>query len=419
MVIVMIISLYTNISVTYHWGNVLMQNETANYEFKLSEWINTQKSILDMFCSLISTNPKILDDYDSAIEYLNKITVQYPEISVTYMTNPEFEHTVYMNNGWQPDSDWHVEERQWYIDTLASETGWSISAPYYDEQTGGYCVTISERVYDSETGKFLGNFGIDFFMDKLVQILGDSYSETGYAFLVDTEGNIINHPYGQYQMSLEGKKNISELPYGEIKVDGVTTQIIRDYDNADKILIATRNDDSKFIIYVVSSLWTIYGKVFIYGFICLITFLMCILMVYQLLTDFIVWQESINQQIKDSADAAIAAGKAKSQFLAQMSHEIRTPINAVLGMNEMILRESNDENIHDYALNIQSAGKNLLAIINSILDFSKIEDGKMRIIPIKYGLASLINNLVNSIYERAKSKSLEFIVNVDVNYKRG
>ncbi len=413
MVLVMIISLYTNISATLRWGNALMQSRAQNYEFQLSEWINTQKSILDMFVSTISTNPEMLDDYKGTVDYLNRITVQYPEISVTYMTNPELEHTVYMNNGWEPEPDWHVEERQWYIDTAGSETGWSISAPYYDEQTGGYCVTISERVYNAKTGEFLGIFGIDFFMDKLVEILGDSYSDSGYAFLVDTEGDIINHPYGHYQMSQDVKTNVNELPYGEAKVDGKSTSVFRDYDKSFKILIAARNDSSKFTVYVVSGIWTIFNRVVLYGLVCLVTFLACIILVYRLLTDLIRTQDEINRKVKDAADAAIAAGKAKSQFLAQMSHEIRTPINAVLGMNEMIIRESSDDNILEYAENIQSAGRTLLSIINSILDFSKIEDGKMEIIPVRYDISSLINNLVNSISERAKSKSLEFIVDVD------
>lgn len=413
LIFVMLVSLYTNVSATYRWGNVLMQSDAENYEFQLSEWINTQKSILDMFVSTISTNPEMLDDYEGTVDYLNRITVQYPEISVTYMTNPNLRHTVYMNNGWEPDPDWHVEERQWYIDTLASETGWSISAPYYDEQTGGYCVTISECVYDAKTGDFLGIFGIDFFMDKLVEILGDSYSDRGYAFLVDTEGDIINHPYGSYQMTQDSKTNVSELPYGEIKADGKSTHVFRDYDGSFKILIAARNDTSKFMVYVVSGVWTIYGRTVAYGFVCLVTFLICVILVYRLLTDLIRWQDETNRQMKDAADAAIAAGKAKSQFLAQMSHEIRTPINAVLGMNEMILRESTDESILEYAGNIQAAGRTLLSIINSILDFSKIEDGKMEIIPVRYDIASLINNLVNSIAERAKDKSLDFIVDVD------
>ena len=107
------------------------------------------------------------------------------------------------------------------------------------------------------------------------------------------------------------------------------------------------------------------------------------------------------------------ASRAKSRFLAQMSHEIRTPINAVLGMNEMILRESEDENILEYAGNIDSAGKTLLNLINSILDFSKIEDGKMEIVPVKYDTASLINDLYHSIIQRADAKGLEFVIDVD------
>ena len=107
------------------------------------------------------------------------------------------------------------------------------------------------------------------------------------------------------------------------------------------------------------------------------------------------------------------ASEAKSRFLTQMSHEIRTPINAVLGMNEMILREEKNSEILDYARNIDSAGKTLLTLINSILDFSKIEDGKMEIVPVKYDTASFINDLVNSVLQRADAKGLAFEANID------
>ena len=109
------------------------------------------------------------------------------------------------------------------------------------------------------------------------------------------------------------------------------------------------------------------------------------------------------------------ASQAKSRFLAQMSHEIRTPINAVLGMNEMILREAKEPDILDYAENIDSAGNTLLSLINSILDFSKIEDGKMDIIPVRYDTGSFINDLVNSVLQKAESKGLAFVVNIDEN----
>ncbi len=409
---VMGISLYTNISATLRWGTNRMRSEVESYEYKLSEWLDTQKSILDMFCSIISTHPEMLADYDGTVEYLNRITQQYPEISVTYMTNPNLEPTVFMNNGWLPDENWHVEEREWYIDTLHSEKGWSISAPYFDEQTGLYCLTISEQVYDARTGEWLGIFGIDFYMDKLTDILGSSYSDKGYAFLADARGEIINHPYGSYQMSESRSTNVSQLTYREIPTDG-TVHICRDYDGQNRILIASRDESSHFTVYVASSIWKIYGNVLVYGVISLVAFLICIIMVYRLLTAQINWQEEVNRKLKESADTAIAAGNAKSRFLAQMSHEIRTPINAVLGMNEMILRESEDASIREYSNNIQSAGRTLLSLINSILDFSKIEDGKMEILPVEYDSAAMIHDMVNSVSERAKAKGLQMKVSVD------
>lgn len=107
------------------------------------------------------------------------------------------------------------------------------------------------------------------------------------------------------------------------------------------------------------------------------------------------------------------ANQAKSTFLANMSHEIRTPINAVLGMNEMIVRESSEEVITKYALNIESAGRNLLSLVNDILDFSKIESGKMEILPVEYDVASLLNDSYNIIIMRAKEKNLEVRIEND------
>ena len=109
---------------------------------------------------------------------------------------------------------------------------------------------------------------------------------------------------------------------------------------------------------------------------------------------------------------AIAANEAKSNFLSSMSHEIRTPINAVLGMNEMILRECGDENILGYAESIRTAGSTLLGLVNDILDFSKIEAGKLDIICVDYDLSSVLNDLVNMIHIKAEAKGLELNMNI-------
>ena len=112
------------------------------------------------------------------------------------------------------------------------------------------------------------------------------------------------------------------------------------------------------------------------------------------------------KRLDEEKKQAESASEAKSAFLSNMSHEIRTPINAVLGMNEMVLRECDDENILSYSESIKTAGNTLLGIINDILDFSKIEAGKMEIIPVDYDLSSVLNDLVNMVQARADDKGL-------------
>ena len=106
------------------------------------------------------------------------------------------------------------------------------------------------------------------------------------------------------------------------------------------------------------------------------------------------------------------ASRQKSTFLANMSHEIRTPINAIMGMNEMVLRECENDNIRIYSENIQSASRLLLSLVNDVLDFSKIESGKMEIVCDNYYLDVMIHDVVNLIRGKAEQKNLEFYVEV-------
>ncbi|MGN0481817.1 MAG: response regulator, partial [Lachnospiraceae bacterium] len=119
--------------------------------------------------------------------------------------------------------------------------------------------------------------------------------------------------------------------------------------------------------------------------------------------------------IEKDKQAAVMANESKGKFLAGMSHEIRTPINAILGMDEMILRESKQPQIREYAFDIRNAGKSLLAIINDILDISKIDSGKMEIINVEYDTSSLIHDVVNLIRHKAQVKNLTVNLDADEN----
>ncbi|MBQ7506148.1 MAG: response regulator [Lachnospiraceae bacterium] len=116
--------------------------------------------------------------------------------------------------------------------------------------------------------------------------------------------------------------------------------------------------------------------------------------------------------IRIDASEARLASKAKDDFLANMSHEIRTPLNGILGMDEMIIRDTRDARIKRYALDIKSAGNTLLSLINDILDLSKIQAGEFEIVPIEYGLASVLNDVINITKSRAAQKNLEYEVSV-------
>lgn len=113
------------------------------------------------------------------------------------------------------------------------------------------------------------------------------------------------------------------------------------------------------------------------------------------------------------------AEQSKDDFMANVSHEIRTPINTVCGISETILGEKLSETVRHDILGIQTAGRNLLTVVNDILDFSELQSGKMTLVEDTYNITSTMNDIMNMTFPRINDKKLEMIVDCDIQIPCG
>ena len=253
---------------------------------------------------------------------------------------------------------------------------------------------------------------------KLVFLKGEY--ENVEISLMDKEGNYVVHGksfknsnFFEYYKSYNASSSEEyEHVINEISGGGTGTMTIKNYKDEDCILSYTPLETMttwfllayipvKDLVINQSIDWLLLGIAAV-GFLLLLIFNSIVMTAY-------------NHELSEAAKQANQANEAKSSFLSTMSHDIRTPMNAILGLNEVVLRDTKDDNIRMYSESIRTAGSTLLGIINDILDFSKIEAGKMEIINVDYSVASLLNDLVNMVQQKAEEKGLSINLNIDSN----
>lgn len=136
---------------------------------------------------------------------------------------------------------------------------------------------------------------------------------------------------------------------------------------------------------------------------------------YIVIVDDFTDKVKIFEELEEAKRKADIANKAKSDFLTRMSHEIRTPLNTIIGMDEMVLKETNNKKVAEYGKYIKKAGEVLLAIIKDILDISKLEKGKLKLVEDEYNLMDILNESIDMLYLLGDEKGIGVKVNIEDN----
>ena len=407
-------------------SNAVIEDRMKNVSSLIENHLNTAENVLQITADSVhhmlisgSTPARI---HEFLVEETDNISEQFGE---NYHGVYGYIMTKYMDGlDWIPPEDYDPKSRDWYIVARQADGEVVFVPPYIDAQTNALIISVCRMLPDRQNilSMDLKLNGIQSLMKEL------TINGKGYGFVIDDNGLIIAHKD-------EDKKgtNLADYSDGEELLNIIRNTQSGSFSHmfeGEKSTIFVNSIKNNWHVVMVLSNDELYTEVtrqlIINVFICSLVFIMIAFFYYVGRKNERSYAKSMEEMkleeqkasyerkvLELEKDAANASNKAKSDFLANMSHEIRTPMNAILGMDEMILRSSPGDPIKKYALNIQSAGKTLLSIINGILDFSKIESGKMDLVPVEYSFASVINDIVNMTMKKAQDKGLKYEITVD------
>ncbi len=303
---------------------------------------------------------------------------------------------------WEPPADYVATERPWYTRPMEYPGEITILEPYVDVQSGNTMLALGKTLCDG-----VSVISVDVSLDQMQKLTEEAVTDgsADIEMILTGDGTVVTH------------SDINEVGMNYLDAKGSLGNLI-----ASKIY---SSDEGYFTIQYGGKDYLVYDVVFHDTWHCISVhdetklfesinnIMVGTVIIIILSTLVIAYFLAVNGKRRYITERAVASNEAKTAFLSNMSHEIRTPINAILGMNEMILRDSRDKTVLEYSGNVKKAGQTLLGLVNDILDFSKIEAGKMELVPALYSVPQMLTDLVNMFSIKAADKNIEFKTDFD------
>jgi signal transduction histidine kinase/ActR/RegA family two-component response regulator len=309
-------------------------------------------------------------------------------------------------------------ENYWYNRTLYNTDLYWFNVNYNPE-LDIVGLWINAPVYSinsfHENADPIGMLGTGIDLSKFINELYENISDDAQVMMFNRTGEIT---VARDLKSIENKVNVTDME-GIPGMEILRRAISIDTDKNESVTFAMDaviyhveyipNLDWYIVVKYPLNLSTIFGNSFTAIFVVMLIVIGMVL----ILSNVVVERsgdevEKRNIELTEANRRAEAASIEKSSFLARMSHEIRTPMNAIIGMSELIGRESISDTARDYVNKLRRAANGLLSIINDILDFSKIESGKLDIISTPFSFKTMLSDVLSIIDNRAEKKSLIF-----------
>jgi len=309
---------------------------------------------------------------------------------------------------WEPPENFVPQERPWYQIAINAKGSIAISEPYKDLVTGKTILTFSRYMTD-ENNTPLAVICLDIELERIYhQAVSINLTEGSYGILINDKLDILAHHQdsfiGQRLYNLSADSDIAQLSDELERGVNINERRVKNYMREDTVVYFKKVKYGWYlgIVIPVNEYYRSVNNMAVFLIVIgsLLAWALCTMLYY-------ISQAKLKSDMRTQQ---------KSNFLATMSHEIRTPLNAILGMTEIQMQNSSHPpSTSEAFIKINNSGNLLLNIINDILDLSKIEAGKLELVPVKYDVASLINDIIQLNYIRYESKPIEFKLEIDNN----